>query len=70
MKRLVDATVAALYIRSAFGLYVSPVTVRSWATRGHIAREPDGQPGHYDLNEVDAYVRRRLADGTLRALTK
>lgn len=65
-KRLVDATVAALYVKSAFRVIVSASTVRSWATRGHIARYGDEEPGHFDLNEVDAYVRRRLANGTLR----
>lgn len=60
-KRLVDSTVAALYLARTYGLDISPITIRSWATRGHIARYGSGRHGaHYDLNEVDAYIRSRV----------
>lgn len=59
-KRLVDSTVAALYLAQAYGLSVSPITIRSWAIRGHITRYGTGRHGaHYDLNEIDAYIRLR-----------
>lgn len=63
-KRLVDATVAALHIQRTYTLTIAPATVRSWAQRGHITRYDDGQTGaHFDLNEVDRYVRERIARG-------
>lgn len=52
-KRLVNANLAALYIRETFGIPIAPATIRSWANRGHITSH-DGQ---YDLDEVDARVR-------------
>lgn len=61
-KRLVDSTVAALYLAKTYGLDVSPITIRSWGTRGHVTRYGDGRRGaHYDLNEIDAYIRSREA---------
>jgi hypothetical protein len=57
-KRLVDSTVAAYYIQHAYGITLSPATIRSWATRGHIHRYGTDRHGaHYDLNEIDAYIR-------------
>jgi hypothetical protein len=63
-KRLVDSTVAALYLARTYGLIIAPATVRSWATRGHIGRYGTGRRGdHYDLNQIDAYVRfRKLSE--------
>lgn len=63
-KRLVDATVAALHIEQTYRITVAPATVRSWAQRGRITRYGVGRTGyHYDLNEVDAYIRARIARG-------
>jgi hypothetical protein len=60
-RRLVDATVAALHIRQTYGVTVAPSTIRSWATRGHIARYGTGRRGaHYDLDEVDCYASQRF----------
>jgi hypothetical protein len=59
-KILVDATAAALHLRKAFGVTISPVTIRSWAQRGKIQRWNADQPGpHYDLREVQEYFQRR-----------
>ena len=66
--RLVDATVAALHLRLAYGCELAPATIRSWAKRGHITRHGSGRWGaHFDLNEVDSYAQRRLDSGTLAA---
>lgn len=59
-KRLVDSTVAALYLAKTYGLTLSPAAIRQWGTRGHITRYGTGRHGpHYDLNEIDAYIRAR-----------
>jgi hypothetical protein len=62
-KRLVDATVAALHLRTAYGILVAPATIRSWAKRGRINRYGDGHTGaHFDLNEIDRIGRERVAE--------
>ena len=63
-KRLVDATVAALYIKKTYNEDLSPTTIRSWARRGRISNYGTGRTGaHFDLNEIDAYIRKRLGRG-------
>jgi hypothetical protein len=61
---LVNAIVAAHYIKTTYQLTVSPVTVRSWARRGRIGSHGAGRQGdRFDLDEIDIYIRKRLGRG-------
>ena len=63
-KRLVNAKLAALHITRTYGITVAPATIRSWAKRGHITRYDGPRPAaHFDLNEIDEHVRRRVIGG-------
>lgn len=63
---LVNAIVAAHYVKTAFGINVAPGTVRSWATRGRIGNHGTNRKGdHFDLEEIDTYIRKRLGRGNV-----
>ena len=63
-KRLIDAAAAAVHIKDAYKMAVAPATIRSWARRGRISNYGAGRAGaHFDLDEIDAYVRKRLGGG-------
>lgn len=60
--RLVDSTVAALHLRTAYGVVITPAAVRKWGQRGWITRH-DGT-ATYDLDEVDRVARSRGLAGS------
>jgi hypothetical protein len=63
-QRLIDATAAALHIKDTYGVVVAPATIRSWARRRRIGNYGAGRTGaHFDLDEIDAFVRKRLGRG-------
>ncbi len=47
-----------LYLQWRFGVSVKPVTIRVWASRGHIGTH-SRERERYDLREVEAYAKRR-----------
>lgn len=58
---LVNAIVAAHYVTTTYDYPISPITVRSWASRGRIGNHGTGpKADHYDLDEIDTYIRKRL----------
>lgn len=55
---LVDATMASVHLRRAYGAQVPPATIRQWAARKVIVRHGFGQY-RFDLGEIERVAHER-----------
>lgn len=55
---LVNATDAVIHLRRAYGLRLSPATIRQWAARKHIGSHSFRRE-RYDLREIERHARER-----------
>ncbi len=55
---LVNATDATIHLRRAYGVRLSPATIRKWAARHHITTHGLGRE-RYDLREIIEHARSR-----------
>lgn len=57
-RHLVNATDAIIHLRRAYGLRLSPATIRQWAARKHIGSHSFRRE-RYDLREIEEHARSR-----------
>lgn len=57
-RHLINATDAVIHLRRAYGLRLSPATIRQWAARKHIGTHSLRRE-RYDLREVVEHARSR-----------
>lgn len=55
---LINATDAVTHLRRAYGIRLSPATIRQWAARDHIGSHSLRRE-RYDLREIIAHARER-----------
>jgi hypothetical protein len=62
-RHLVNATDAVIHLRRAYGVRLSPATIRQWAARNHIGSHSFRRE-RYDLREIvnHAHARGLIAD--------
>lgn len=57
-RHLINANDAATHLRRAYGVRLSPATIRQWAARGHIKTHGFHRE-RYDLREVVQHAHNR-----------
>jgi hypothetical protein len=57
-RHLINASDAATHLRRAYGVRLSPATIRQWAARGHIGSHSLKRE-RYDLREIVEHARER-----------